>query len=233
MEWKRKILSGKWEGSRDRALNPAEKSGRVLAQEDIPFSQRLFASRIKGGHTTIALRIATKEIATIGEHVDCLVALDQETIDLHGKEICEGGVIIADDAFKPKWEAHTGRIFLPLPITEMAKKYGSMQMKNIAALGMSAGLLGFPETPFYRFIAERFAKKGETVINKNKEIFKEGYDTAVAAMQGWRWGNWLFPRRKTSCTCLGMKRLRSALFPQDPVLWLLTRLLRRRKLWNI
>ena len=207
--------------------------GRVLAQEGYSlFSQRLFASRIKGGHTTIALRIATKEIATIGEHVDCLVALDQETIDLHGKEICEGGVIIADDAFKPKWEAHTGRIFLPLPITEMAKKYGSMQMKNIAALGMSAGLLGFPETPFYRFIAERFAKKGETVINKNKEIFKEGYDTAVPC-RGWRWGNWLFPRRKTSCTCLGMKRPRSALFPQDPVSWLLTRLLRRQKLWNI
>lgn len=178
--------------------------GRVLAQEGYSlFSQRLFASRIKGGHTTIALRIATKEIATIGEHVDCLVALDQETIDLHGKEICEGGVIIADDAFKPKWEAHTGRIFLPLPITEMAKKYGSMQMKNIAALGMSAGLLGFPETPFYRFIAERFAKKGETVINKNKEIFKEGYDTAVAAMQGVALGKLAVPEKKDQLYLLG------------------------------
>ena len=178
--------------------------GRVLAQEGYSlFSQRLFASRIKGGHTTIALRIATKEIATIGEHVDCLVALDQETIDLHGKEICEGGVIIADDAFKPKWEAHTGRIFLPLPITEMAKKYGSMQMKNIAALGMSAGLLGFPETPFYRFIAERFAKKGEAVINKNKEIFKEGYDTAIAAMQGVELGKLAVPEKKDQLYLLG------------------------------
>ena len=66
--------------------------GRVLAQEGYSlFSQRLFASRIKGGHTTIALRIATKEVATIGEHVDCLVALDQETIDLHGKEVPAGG----------------------------------------------------------------------------------------------------------------------------------------------
>ena len=36
---------------------------------------------------------------------------------------------------------------------------------------------------YKRQIAERLAKKGETVINKNKEIFKEGYDTAVAAMQ--------------------------------------------------
>lgn len=96
--------------------------GRVLAQEGYSlFSQRLFASRIKGGHTTIALRIATKEVATIGEHVDCLVALDQETIDLHGKEVPQGGVIIADDAFHPKFEAHSGRIVLALPITELAK----------------------------------------------------------------------------------------------------------------
>lgn len=178
--------------------------GRVLAQEGYSlFSQRLFASRIKGGHTTIALRIATSEIATIGESVDCLVALDQETIDLHGKEVREGGVIIADVAFRPKWETHTGRVFLPLPITELAKKYGSMQMKNIAALGMSAGLLGFPETPFYRFIADRFAKKGDEIISKNKDIFKEGYDTAIEAMKGAKLGRLAEPEKKDQLYLLG------------------------------
>ena len=178
--------------------------GRVLAQEGYSlFSQRLFASRIKGGHTTIALRIATKEVATIGEHVDCLVALDQETIDLHGKEVPEGGVIIADDAFHPKFEAHSGRIMLALPITELAKKYGSLQMKNIAALGMSAGVLGFPENPFYGFIADRFTKKGEEIITKNKEIFKEGYDTAIAAMHGVELGHLATPPKKDQLYLLG------------------------------
>ena len=178
--------------------------GKVLAQEGYSlFSQRLFASRIKGGHTTIALRIATKEIATIGEHVDCLVALDQETIDIHGKEVPEGGVIIADDAFHPKFEAHTGRMFLALPITELAKKYGSMQMKNIAALGMSAGVLGFPEEPFYGFIADRFAKKGDEIISKNKAIFKDGYDTAIAAMHGAELGKLATPPKKDQLYLLG------------------------------
>lgn len=178
--------------------------GKVLAQEGYSlFSQRLFASRIKGGHTTIALRIATKEIATIGEHVDCLVALDQETIDIHGKEVPEGGVIIADDAFHPKFEAHTGRMFLALPITELAKKYGSMQMKNIAALGMSAGVLGFPEEPFYGFIADRFAKKGDEIISKNKGIFKDGYDTAIAAMHGVELGKLATPPKKDQLYLLG------------------------------
>lgn len=178
--------------------------GRVLAQEGYSlFSQRLFASRIKGGHTTIALRIATKKVATIGEHVDCLVALDQETIDLHGHEVPEGGVILADEAFHPKWENHTGRIFLPLPITELAKKYGSLQMKNMAALGMSAGLLGFPEAPFYRFIAERFKKKGEDIIEKNKGIFKEGYDRAVESIHGIDLGHLMTPEKKDQFYLLG------------------------------
>ena len=178
--------------------------GRVLAQEGYSlFSQRLFASRIKGGHTTIALRIATKKVATIGEHVDCLVALDQETIDLHGKEVPEGGVVLADAAFHPKWEEHTGRIFLPLPITDLAKKYGSTQMKNIAALGMSAGLLGFPELPFYRFIAERFAKKGNEIIDKNKGIFKEGYDIAIEALHGIELGKLATPKKTDQFYLLG------------------------------
>ena len=159
--------------------------GRVLAQEGYSlFSQRLFASRIKGGHTTIALRIATYPVATIGERVDCLVALDQETIDKHIDEVREGGIILADAAFHPKAEAHSGRIFLPLPITDIAKAHGSMQMKNIAALGMSAGLLGFPQAPFFQFIADRFGKKGEAVVNENKAVFVEGYEKAIEALQG-------------------------------------------------
>lgn len=178
--------------------------GRVLAQEGYNlFSQRLFASRIKGGHTTIALRIATKVVSTIGERVDCLVALDQETIDIHECEVPKGGVIIADSAFHPKVEEHSGKILLALPITDLAKKYGSMQMKNIAALGMSAGVLGFPEDPFYGFIADRFRKKGEEIISKNKDIFKEGYDTAVEALHGVSMGKLPVPEKADQLYLLG------------------------------
>ena len=94
-------------------------------------------------------------------------------------------------------------MFLALPITELAKKYGSMQMKNIAALGMSAGVLGFPEEPFYGFIADRFAKKGDEIISKNKAIFKDGYDTAIAAMHGVELGKLATPPKKDQLYLLG------------------------------
>ena len=43
----------------------------ILAKEGYSlYSQRLFASRIKGGHTTFALRVALEQIMSIGEGVD-------------------------------------------------------------------------------------------------------------------------------------------------------------------
>ncbi|MDU5943191.1 MAG: 2-oxoacid:acceptor oxidoreductase subunit alpha [Negativicoccus succinicivorans] len=139
------------------------------------FSQRLFASRIKGGHTTFALRIASHQLGTIGEGVDNLIALDQETIDQHGHELRSGGVLIADTKFAPKGDSlPAGVTLLALPITDTAKECGSLQMKNIVALGMSVAYLGFPRERFIAAISDRFAKKTQEVIAANVRAFNEG-----------------------------------------------------------
>ena len=139
------------------------------------FSPRLFASRIKGGHTTFALRIASHQLGTIGEGVDNLIALDQETIDQHGHELRSGGVLIADTKFAPKGDSlPAGVTLLALPITDTAKECGSLQMKNIVALGMSVAYLGFPRERFIAAISDRFAKKTQEVIAANVRAFNEG-----------------------------------------------------------
>lgn len=179
--------------------------GRVLAQEGYSlFSQRMFASRIKGGHTTIAIRIADRPVSTIGERVDCLVALDQETIDLHAGEVREGGFVIGDAAFKPRWDKAAGKTCLALPITDIARAHGALQMKNMAALGMSAALLGAPKAPFHRFIAERFAKKGEDVVEHNQHAFDDGMDAAEKELTGIPHGGILaLPDKKDQLYLLG------------------------------
>lgn len=105
-------------------------------------------------------------------------------------------------------------------------------MKNIAALGMSAGVLGFPENPFYGFIADRFAKKGEEIITKNKEIFKEGYDTAIAAMHGVELGKLATPPKKDQLYLWATKQPLWAPFPPAPVSWLPILLPPLLKSWN-
>jgi len=150
----------------------------ILAKEGYSlYSQRLFASRIKGGHTTFALRIALEPIMTVGESIDFLVALDQETVDKHGEEVREGGYIICDSKVEPDFSKYEGAPItcLAVPITEAAMKQGSLLMRNIVALGMSVALLGFDKTPFKTAIELRFAKKSQDVIDKNLQAFEDGY----------------------------------------------------------
>lgn len=68
---------------------------------------------------------------------------------------------------------------------------------------MSAGVLGFPEDPFYGFIAERFGKKGEEIVSKNKQIFKDGYDVAIEKSQGVSLGALATPPKKDQLYLLG------------------------------
>ena len=110
----------------------------ILAKEGYSlYSQRLFASRIKGGHTTFALRVALEQVMSIGEGVDFLLALDQETVDMHGVEVRDGGYIICDSKVKPDFSKFEGSKVncLSLPISETAMKQGSLLMRNIVALG--------------------------------------------------------------------------------------------------
>lgn len=149
----------------------------ILAKQGYSlFSQRLFASRIKGGHTTFALRIALDTVNTIGSGVDCLVALDQETVDKHGCEVRDGGVIICDSKANPDFSALEGTSVqcLSLPISETALKHGTLQMKNIVALGMSVAVLGFPTEDFNAAIRAKFAKKAQAVVDSNIAAFDEG-----------------------------------------------------------
>src|SRR3712207_5836041 len=157
----------------------------ILAKEGYSlYSQRLFASRIKGGHTTFALRVALEQIMSIGENIDFLLALDQETVDMHGVEVRDGGYIICDSKVKPDFSKYEGSKVhcLSLPISETALKQGSLLMRNIVALGMSVALLGFDKTPFRDAIAEKFAKKSQEIVDKNLQAFEDGYALVIDGM---------------------------------------------------
>ncbi len=180
---KRKDFIWKMGGQQGEGIESCgEIMATILAKEGYSlYSQRLFASRIKGGHTTFALRIALEQIMTIGESIDFLVALDQETIDMHGGEVREGGYMICDTKVEPDFSKFDGSKVncLALPISETAMKQGSLLMRNIVALGMSVALLGFDTEPFKKAIAAKFAKKSQDIIDKNLEAFADGYQLVM------------------------------------------------------
>ncbi|MDY3983230.1 MAG: 2-oxoacid:acceptor oxidoreductase subunit alpha [Veillonellaceae bacterium] len=176
---KRKDFIWKMGGQQGEGIESCgEIMATILAKEGYSlYSQRLFASRIKGGHTTFGLRIALEPIMTVGESVDFLVALDQETVDKHGDEVRRGGYIICDSKVKPDFSKFDGKPIhcLALPISETALKQGTLLMRNIVSLGMSVALLGFEKAPFRDAIAAKFQKKSQEIVDKNLQAFEDGY----------------------------------------------------------
>ncbi|CAG7635852.1 2-oxoacid:acceptor oxidoreductase subunit alpha [Paenibacillus allorhizosphaerae] len=138
------------------------------------YGYRVFSSRIMGGHTNNQIRISTKPLRAIADHVDILVAFDQETIDLNAHELRPGGVIIADAKLRPVLPDGLSCTLIPVPFTSIAEELGSAFMKNMVAVGASAALLGLPIETFHEVAEKEWLRKGIEIVEKNKLALSRG-----------------------------------------------------------
>lgn len=139
------------------------------------YSYRHFTSRIKGGHTNNNIRISTKEVRSISDHINILVAFDQETIDVNADELVSDGVILADQKFKPVKPEGVEAALIEIPFTEIAQKHGSKLMKNMVAVGASARLMHLKTKDFEEMIYRLFIRKGQEIVDSNVAALLEGY----------------------------------------------------------
>lgn len=140
------------------------------------YGYRHFSSRIKGGHTNNKIRVSTKEVRSISDDLDILVAFDQETIDVNYKELHENGVIIADAKFNPKKPEDTKASLYAVPFTDIATDLGTSLMKNMVAIGATSAKLDLDIHVFEEVVQEIFGRKGQQVVDKNMEAIRSGFE---------------------------------------------------------
>lgn len=139
------------------------------------YGYRHFSSRIKGGHTSNKIRVSTKPVYTITDDLDVLVAFDQETIEVDGKELREGGVVIADAKFNPVLPEELKHVKLyAVPFTDIAEELGTSLMKNMVAVGATGALLDLPLDYFQAVVEEMFSRKGQKVVENNMAAITRG-----------------------------------------------------------
>ena len=127
-----------------------------------------YMSRIRGGHNTFAIRVDNKEVKAPIERIDVLVALTEETIELHRDEMSDNAVVIADE------EIDTGDVSaLKVPFDDLAPR---PIFENVAALGVVASVLGMDREVPAGLITETFKKKGQDVIDKNRKVLDDACD---------------------------------------------------------
>ncbi len=141
-------------------------------------SNKHFASRIKGGYTHYQIRVSTDPVYYHGDYTDILLALDQETIDNNVDVMSENSIILRDGN-EESIEVKSRGTVITFPLTKMAEAIGGKIVRNMVSLGASAAFYGLNEDLFDSIIEDRFNKKGDEMVNMNKNAVRAGFAKAT------------------------------------------------------
>ena len=142
-----------------------------------------YQSIIRGGHIYLTIRLSDKRIYSHGDHLNMLVALNQDTMNRHVGLLGAGGTVIFDsDKIKPG-EAAEGVQLCPMPVKELSNRSRNKVIQNTVALGVITYLLGLDFEVLETALKLQFARKGEAVVTENVTAARAGYDYAVANFQ--------------------------------------------------
>ncbi len=141
-----------------------------------------YQSVIRGGHIWLRVRIAEDKVYSHGDHLNVLVALNQDTIERHAREVASGGAIIYNsDKLKVDPVLVGDNVStVPLPVAELTKPFGRLPsvMQNTVALGALLYLLNLEFEMTAEVLADTFKHKGQMVIEQNVNVARAGYEYA-------------------------------------------------------
>src|SRR4030042_2951476 len=119
------------------------------------FADQDYESRVRGGHNFFRVRISDGEVGAVAEAVDILLALNQETIELHRRELIQGGVVVFDG--EQAKGLKKGEDLFEVPLEKVAgEKAGSKLMANTVALGVALGLVRYDTEILANVLREHF-----------------------------------------------------------------------------
>jgi len=139
-----------------------------------------YQSIIRGGHTLLTIRAGPEKVTNMGDRIDLLIPLNQDTMDRHLGLLRAGAACIYNaDTIKPGVAA-SGVQLCPHPVSELADFTRNKVAQNTLALGASLHMMGIGFPALEEVLREQFKKKGEAVVAENIGVARAGYDYAAA-----------------------------------------------------
>jgi 2-oxoglutarate ferredoxin oxidoreductase subunit alpha len=139
-----------------------------------------YQSIIRGGHTFLTIRTGVDKVENLGDGIDLLLPLNQDTMDRHLRLLKAGGACIYNaDTIKPG-AAADGVQLCALPVSTLADISRNKVAQNTLALGAALSMMGVGFQSLESVLKAQFGKKGEAVVNENAGIARAGYEYATA-----------------------------------------------------
>jgi 2-oxoglutarate ferredoxin oxidoreductase subunit alpha len=152
-----------------------------------------YQSVIRGGHIWLRVRISEQKVYSHGDHLNLLIALNQDTLERHAREVASGGAIIynSDKLRCPTALVGDHVLTVPLPVAELTKAFGKLPpvMQNTLAMGAMLYLLNLDFDMAAAVLADTFKHKGDAVVEQNVKVARTGFDYAKenSVPLGYQW----------------------------------------------
>ena len=157
---------------------PGNILARIFARRGLNLNAyNAYQSLIRGGHTFLTIRASDGPVRTMGDSLDVMVSLNQDTMDRHLSVMPAGSSVIYDEAKITPEDTPEGVQLCPLPIKELI--VGNKLAANTVAVAMVLNMLGIEFDDLEDALERIFARKGEEVVASNREIANRGYEYAA------------------------------------------------------
>jgi len=138
-----------------------------------------YQSIIRGGHTFLTIRAGVDPVTNMGDTLELLIPLNQDTMDRHLRLLAAGGACIYNaDSIKPG-EPADGVQLCPLPVSTLADITKNKVAQNTLAMGAGLSMMGIGFNSLESVIREQFGKKVAAVADENIAVARAGYDYAT------------------------------------------------------
>src|SRR5271165_4783722 len=146
-----------------------------------------YQSIIRGGHTFLTIRTGPDKISNMGDRIDLLIPLNQDTMDRHLVLLSAGGACLYNADLIQPGTPTAGVQMCPIPVSKLADISKNKVAQNMLAIGAGLSMMGVGFPALESVLAEQFRKKEQKVIDENVALARAGYDYATQNFNAFEW----------------------------------------------
>jgi 2-oxoglutarate ferredoxin oxidoreductase subunit alpha len=142
-----------------------------------------YQSIVRGGHILLTLRTSDEPVLSMGDKLDVLITLNQDTMDRHLQLMGGGSLVLYNaDKIQPGPPA-AGVQLCPFSVKELAPTVKGDLVQNTIALAAALQLIGIDFSILEDILTLQFTRKGQAAVDENVGVARAGYEYAADHFQ--------------------------------------------------
>ncbi len=133
------------------------------------FSSKDYMSMVRGGHNFVTVRFSDSPVNAASFKYNVIMSLDENTSDLHHKNLIKDGVVLSAMEL-----AHKTEDVIKVDAAKIAKQIGNTKVLNTVLIGALCKYFGLDISNSKHILSSHFI--GD-VLEKNIEALKQGFDS--------------------------------------------------------